>query len=53
MTRENVNLKSATAGQAYRPQRGNVVHGRVLAEEVRQPQWRPRAVKTGAPSQPM
>ena len=53
MTRENVNLKSAAAEQAYRPQRGNVVHGRVLAEEVRQPQWRPRVAKTGAPSQPM
>ena len=42
MTRENVGLKSAPAEQAYLPQHENVVHGRVLAEDVRQPQWRLR-----------
>ena len=42
MTQENVGLKSAPAEQAYLPQHENVVHGRVLAEKVRQPQWRLR-----------
>ena len=42
MTRENVGLKSAPAEQAYLPQHENVVHGRVLAGEIHQPQWRLR-----------
>jgi hypothetical protein len=35
MTRENVYLKSAPAEREYIPQHENVVHGSVLAEEVR------------------